>query len=112
MQDAADPTLPHTYAWFVITDCNTQAEQFHRGLALSDAILVYCSSDRPEKRIGVTKDGIATVDLVHTQDGEQRFFEDYRRLDSFKDDPVIQKSVEWLHQELEGPEMNMTFGGM
>ena len=89
MQDAADPTLPHTYAWFVITDCNTQAEQFHRGLALSDAILVYCSSDRPEKRIGVTKDGLATVDLVHTQDGEQRFFEDYQKMNSFQNDPKI-----------------------
>lgn len=52
------------------------------------------------------------MDFVHTAEGEQRFFEDYRGLDSFKDDPVIQKSVEWLHQELEGPEMNMTFGGM
>lgn len=112
MQDAADPTLPHTYAWFVITDCNTQAEQFHRGLALSDAILVYCSSDRPEKRIGVTKDGIATVDLVHTQDGEQRFFEDYQKMNSFQNDPEILEAVDRLRQELQLPNQGMSMGGM
>ena len=112
MQDAADPTLPHTYAWFVITDCNTQAEQFHRGLALSDAILVYCSSDRPEKRIGVTKDGLATVDLVHTQDGEQRFFEDYQKMNSFQNDPKILEAVDRLRDELELPNQGMSMGGM
>lgn len=112
MQDAADPTLPHTYAWFVITDCNTQAEQFHRGLALSDAILVYCSSDRPEKRIGVTKDGLATVDLVHTQDGEQRFFEDYQKMNSFQNDPEILEAVDRLRDELELPNQGMSMGGM
>lgn len=112
LEDARNPNIPHTYDWFVMTDCGTPQEQLHRDLSLVGAILFYQNSDCPEKRIGVTKDGIATVDFVHMAEGEQRFFEDHRRLDSFKNDPVIQKSVEWLHQELEGPEMNMTFGGM
>ena len=112
MQDAADPTLPHTYAWFVITDCNTQAEQFHRDLTLPDAIRIYSSSDRPEKRIGVTKDGIATVDLVHAQDGEQRFFEDYQKMNSFQNDPEILEAVDRLRQELQLPNQGMSMGGM
>ena len=68
MQDAANTTLPHTYAWFVITDCNTSGEHIFRDLTLEEAIHTYLGSDRPEKRIGVTKDGIATVDLVRSLD--------------------------------------------
>ena len=112
LRDAADPSLPHSYSWFVITDCNTQEEQFHRNLTLSDAIRIYSSSDRPEKRIGVTKDGIATVDLVHTQDGEQRLFEDYQKMNSFQNDPEILAAVDCLRQELEPPNQGMNMGGM
>ena len=110
--DAADPSLSHSYSWFVITDCNTQEEEFHRDLTLSDAILIYCSSNRSEKRIGVTKDGIATVDLVHTQDGEQRFFEDYQKLNGFQNDPEILEAVDRLRDELELPNQGMSMGGM
>lgn len=112
LRDAADPSLPHSYSWFVITDCNTQAEQFHRDLTLSDAIRIYSSSDQPEKRIGVTKDGIATVDLVHTQGGEQSFFEDYQKMNSFQNDPEILEAVDRLRQELELPNQGMSMGGM
>src|SRR5699024_5864946 len=38
MQDAADLPLPHTYASFVITDCNTSGEHIYRELALEEAI--------------------------------------------------------------------------
>ena len=112
LRDVADPSLPHSYSWFVITDCNTQVEQFHRGLTLSEAIQVYSASDRPEKRIGVTKDGIATVDLVHIQDGEQRFFEDYQKLNSFQNDSEILEAVDCLRQKLELPNQGMSMGGM
>lgn len=37
MQDAANTTLPHTYAWFVITDCNTSGEHIFRDLTLEEA---------------------------------------------------------------------------
>ena len=79
---------------------------------MSDAIRVYSSSDRPEKRIGVTKDGIATVDLVRTQDGEQRFFEDYQKMNSFQNDPEILEAVDRLRQELQLPNQGMSMGGM
>ena len=111
LRDAADPNRPHSYSWFVMTDCNTQKEQTCRGLTLEEAVQVYQSSGRPEKRLGVTKDSIATVDLVRSLDGEQVFFEDYRKLESFRDDPVISDAVGMLHQELSGPEAGLEMGG-
>ena len=101
LRDTADPGRPHTYAWFVLTDCNTPEEQLHRDLSLEDAVQLYQASGCREKRIGVTKDEIATVDLVRSLDGEQQFFEDYRNLSSFQDDPVISGAVGRLQQELE-----------
>ena len=111
LRDAADPALPHTYAWFVLTDCNTPQEQIHRGLTLDEAIRLYQDSPRPEKRLGVTKDSIATVDIVRTADGEQNFFPDHQKLDSFRSDPTIFEAVRRLHQELDAiaidPSMTM-----
>ena len=101
LQDTSDPSKLHTYAWFVMTDCNTPEEQIHQGLTLEEAIQFYQDSDRPEKRIGVTKDEIATVDVVRFLDGDQQFFEDYRNLSGFRNDPVISGAVERLQQELE-----------
>ena len=114
LRDAADSGRPHTYAWFVLTDCSTPEEQIHRNLTLEEAIQFYQDSDREEKRIGVTKDSIATVDLVRCLDGEQQFFDDYRKLESFRDDPVVSKAVETLRQELEQtvPQEDITMGGM
>ena len=111
LREAADPERPHTYTWFVLTDCNTPEEQLQRDLTLEEAIRVYQESGRPEKRLGVTKDATATVDLVHSQDREQRFFEDYHKLERFRDDPVIAAAVETLHQELDGPEAVLEMGG-
>ena len=94
---------------------------FRWGLGLDGSIIVpdgvvaiqlYQDSDRPEKRLGVTKDEIATVDLVCFLDEEQVFFEDYRKLESFRNDPVIADAVETLHQELDGPEAGLEMGGL
>ena len=102
LQEAADPDRPHTYAWFVMTDCNIPGEQ------------IYLDSDRPEKRLGVTKDGIATVDLVRSLNGEQHFFTDHLQLDSFKRDPEIAAAVKTLRLELEQntPQQGITIGGL
>lgn len=114
LQNAADPSLPHTYAWFVMTDCNTPQETIHRDLTLEEAVQLYQNSDRPEKRIGVTKDGIATVDIVHMADGEQQFFEDHRRLDSFRSDPVVAKAAALLQHQLDQPDagQDLIMGGI
>ena len=73
-----------------------------------------CSGPQPEKRLGVTKNGIATVDLVCTCEGEQRFFEDYKKLASFREDPVIATAVERIHEKLgqDAPCQEMQMGGM
>ena len=93
---------------------NPSKEQIHRALTLDGAIQLYQDSDRPEKRLGVTKDSIATVDLVRFCDGEQQFFEDYRRLESFRDDPAISDAAETIRQELKqtAPQEDITMGGM
>mgnify|MGYP000829421136 CR=1 FL=1 len=80
---------------------NTPQEQLHRNLTLDEAVELYQNSDHPEKRLGVTKDDFATVDFVRMVDGEQTFFGDYQKLESFKNDPTIFEAVEQLHQELE-----------
>lgn len=56
-----------------MTDTNTPQEKIRQELTLEEAIQIYQDSDTSEKRLGVTKDGIATVDLVHFQNGEQHF---------------------------------------
>lgn len=114
LREAADPERPHTYAWFVMTDCNTPDEQMHRDLTLEEAVQLYRDSTRPEKRLGVTKDGIATVDLLREADGEQVFFQDHRKMDSFRNDPEIFEAVQTIHRELEwsAPERGMVMGGM
>ena len=112
LRDVADPSLSHTYSWFVMTDCNTPQEQLCRNLTLEEATKLYQNSTQAEKRLGVTKDSIATVDIVRTAEGEQVFFEDYQKLESFNQDPVIAEAVEQLHLHLDEPEINMTMGGM
>ena len=112
LRDAADPSLPHTYAWFVMTDTNTPQEKIRQNLTLEEAIQIYQDSDAGEKRLGVTKDGIVTVDIVHAQDGEQRFFEDHQKLASFQNDPVIADAIEALHQKLDSPEAGIMMGSI
>lgn len=114
LREAADPDCPHTYAWFVMTDCNTPDEQIRRDLTLEDAVRLYRDSTRPEKRLGVTKDGIATVDFLREADGEQVFFQDHRQMDSFRNDPEIFEAVQLIHRELEwsAPVRGMKMGGL
>ena len=114
IKPAADPKLPHTYNWYVITNCGSPKEQIQQDMTMEEAIRVYQDTDEKEKRLGVTKDEIATVDLVRLADHEQRFFEDCQVMDCFKDDPVILQAVQTLHQALgeENPVQGMTMGGM
>lgn len=114
LTSVAAPELTHTYNWYVITNCGSPKEQIQQDMTLEEAIRVYQDTDEKEKRLGVAKDKIATVDLVHLADHEQRFFGDYQAMDCFKDDPVILQAVQMLHQALgeENPVQGMTMGGM
>lgn len=60
MRDVADPNLPHTYAWFVLTDCSSPQEQIRQGLTLDEAMamtLMECQNllDWVEKTDGEKK---------------------------------------------------------
>lgn len=114
LREAADPERLHTYAWFVMTDCNTPDEQIHRDLTLEEAVRLYRDNTRSEKRLGVTKDGVATVDFLREANGEQVFFQDHMRMESFRNDPEIFEAVQMLHRELErnAPVRGMVLGGM
>lgn len=113
LREASDPERPHTYAWFVLSACGLR-EEFVPNLTLEEAIRLYRESSHPEKRLGVTKDGIATVDLVRCQDGRQEFFRDHQRLESFRSDPVVTLAAERLRRELtqQTPQQGMTIGGI
>ena len=112
LQAAADPGRPHTYAWFVMADTNTPQEIIRQDLTLEEAIQIYQDSNTSEKRLGVIKDGIATVDFVHFQSGEQQFFTDHEKLESFRSDPVVVEAVERLHQQFDQPDMGLRMGEM
>lgn len=113
LREASDPERPHTYAWFVLSACGLR-EEFVPNLTLEEAIRLYRESSHPEKRLGVTKDGIATVDLVRCQDGRQEFFRDHQRLENFRSDPVVTLAAERLRRELtqQTPQQGMTIGGI
>ncbi len=112
LQNTADPNIPHTYKWYLLQDCNTPAEQMYDGLSLEDAVKQYANSNSEDKHLGVTKDGIAAVDLLITHDGREWYSEDYQKSDSFKDDPVIAGAIDQIHRTLDEPEQGMTMGGM
>ena len=112
LRKAADPSIPHTYAWFVMTDTNTPQEVIRQDLTLEEAIQIYQDSNASEKRLGVTKDGIATVDFVHFQSGEQQFFTDHEKLESFRSDLVVAEAMERLYQQLNQPDIGIRMGEM
>lgn len=114
LQNAADETLPHSYRWFVFRDFNRPGEILTADLTLAEAIRLYNDTDSGNKRLGVTKDGIATVDFIIMADGKQRFSDDYRKLDSFSGDVSIAAAVETLKNEIsvQTPGQGMTMGGM
>lgn len=114
LKSTAIPQLSHTYNWYVITNCGSPKEQIQQDMTMEEAIRVYQDIDEKEKRLGVTKDKIASVDLVRLADHEQQFFGDYQGMDCFKDDPVILQAVQKLHQALgeENLVQGMIMGGI
>ena len=114
LKDTADPSFPHSYNWYVLEDCNTAYAQFTDGLSLEDAIQWYTASEHDDKRLGVTKDDIAAVDLVIRHDGREWVSEDWTKSESFSQDPAIADAVTRMRQLIEDqvPTQGMTMGGM
>ncbi len=110
LRDAADPAMPHSYSWYVIEHLNTPELRADHELPLEDAVQLYAGLDCVDKRLGVTKDGISAVDLAIRMDGREWLPEDWRKLDSFKSDPVVVGAVEQLRQTLENQTQEQGIG--
>lgn len=114
LRDTADPSSPHSYDWYVMEACNTAYATFTDGLSLDEAIQRYIASEEDSKRLGVTKDDVAAVDLVIRHDGREWVSEDWTKSESFAQDPVISEAVELIRQTLDeqAARQGMTMGGM
>ena len=114
LQEAADPSKAHSYSWYVIENLNDPEHRIMHELPLEDAIRLYASLDCEDKRLGVTKDDIAAVDLVIRHDGREWVSEDWTKSESFAQDPTVADAVTRMRQLLEdqAPTQGMTMGGM
>ena len=114
LRDAAAPSLPHQYSWYVIQDITHASQRVGQVLPLVEAIEHYMELDSEDKRLGVTKDGIASVDLVIRKDGREWVPEDYQKLNSFAQDPVVAEAVGQIRQAMEEQTQGqaMTMGEM
>ena len=81
--------------------CSPKAMIGYYQLPLEEAIQLYAGLDCEDKRLGVTKDGIAAVDLAIHWDGREWLSEDRLRMDEFKDDPVVAEAAAHLRQVLD-----------
>ena len=83
-------------------------------MSLDEAIQRYTASEHDDKRLGVTKDDIAAVDLVIRHDGREWVSEDWTKSESFAQDPTIAEAVARMRQlsEDQTPTQGMTMGGM
>ena len=97
----AGPDEPHDYCWYVIEHINRGEVRRDYQLPLEEAARLYAGLDSADKRLGVTKDGIASVDLAVSLDGQERLYDDWQRLDSFARDPVVADATELIRQTLE-----------
>ena len=102
LQDAADPGKPHNYRWYVIENINGGEARVDHELPLEEAIRLYAGLNCADKWLGVTKDDITRVDLAVSLNGWERLYDDWKKLDSFAQDPVVAKAVEQIRQTLEG----------
>ncbi len=101
LKDAADPGKDHTYRWYVIDRIDDPKLRKDYEVTLEEAPRVYAGLDKTDRRLGVLKDGIAAVDLAISWNGREWFSDDWAKLDSFKDDPVIADAVSRLQTELD-----------
>ena len=102
LQDAADPDKPHSYRWYVIENILKGENRVDHELPLEEAVQLYIELDGGDKRLGVTKDDITSVDLAVTLSGWGSFPEDWKRLDSFAQDEVVAEAAAQIQQALEG----------
>lgn len=113
IQDAADPAKAHSYRWYVIENINDPGHRVDHDLPMEEAVQLYAGLDCADKRLGVTKDGIASVDLAVRLGEREWVSEDWTKLDSFKGDPVVADAAVQIRQALDDqmPQQILTMEG-
>lgn len=101
LKRASDPVVKHSYRWFVFENLGLPNEVLEYAPSLEEAIHRYQGSASANKRLGVTKDEIATVDIVIKEDGDERIHSNYKDSDSFNHDTVILQAVSKLEQHVQ-----------
>ena len=102
LRDAADPGNPHSYEWYVIENINTPEERMERTTSLEEAIRTYTALNTEDKRLGVTKDDIAAVDIIIRHGGREWISEDRLKRDSVRSDPTVAAAVTEIQSVLAG----------
>lgn len=98
LKRASDPVVKHSYRWFVFENLGLPNEVLEYAPSLEEAIHRYRGSASANKRLGVTKDEIATVDILIKENGDERIHSNYKDSDSFNHDTVILQAVSKLEQ--------------
>lgn len=98
LKRASDPAVKHSYRWFVFENLGLPNEVLEYAPSLEEAIHRYQGSASANKRLGVTKDEIATVDILIKENGDERIHSNYKDSDSFNHDTVIIQAVSKLEQ--------------
>lgn len=98
LKRVSDPAATHSYRWFVLENLGLPNEVLEYAPSLEEAIHQYQGSASDNKRLGVTKDEIATVDILIKENGDERIHKSYKDSDSFNDDTVIIQAVSKLEQ--------------
>lgn len=115
LRDAENPNLPHNYKWFVVENFGCDGEARHDTDSLTGAIDRFNGFACDEKRLCVTKDGVSTVYLAITHDGETHIDDGWQENPRFATDSTIDKVVARLKLSIAGLEPSgptMTLGGM
>ncbi|MEA5057726.1 MAG: DUF4314 domain-containing protein [Anaerotignum propionicum] len=98
LKRASDSTSIHSYQWFVLENLGLPNEVLEYAPSLEEAIHRYQGSASANKRLGVTKDEIATVDILIKENGDERIHSNYKDSDSFNHDTVILQAISKLEQ--------------
>ncbi|KAF5069628.1 hypothetical protein DSECCO2_230950 [anaerobic digester metagenome] len=98
LKRASDSTSIHSYRWFVLENLGLPNEMLEYASSLEDAIHRYQGSASGRKLLGVTKDEIATVDILIKENGDERIDSNHKDSDSFNNDTVIIQAVSKLEQ--------------
>ena len=98
LKRASDPVVKHSYRWFVFENLGLPNEVLEYAPSLEEAIHRYQGSASGKKLLGVTKDEIATVDILIKENGVERIHSNCKDSDSFNHDTVILQAVSKLEQ--------------